>query len=266
MPETLRWILVALFAWLAIIAMWWWIILPKLRRGPGGDPRFVILWYLTRLYIRLVHRVRYVGREHVPAENDAGPLLVVSNHTGAIDPLLVSGGCPFAIRWMMAEDMFTPNLQWFLEFIGVIPVSRDGKDTASARAAVRELRAGGVIGIFPEGGIVTPPRQVWPYFAGVGLIVARSKAPVLLVWVSGTPDTNDMYQSLLTPSHARVQFLGVFDFAGEKDAKVITTTLRQTLAEYSGWPMKAGDAVPRLAELALNGEEADDDSLQPAAG
>ncbi len=257
MPDTLRWFGVAIFAWLTAMAVWHWIVLPWLRQGPGGVPGYVIIWKCMYLFIRLVHRVRYIGQEHVPTSNMAGPLLVVSNHTGAVDPMLISGGCPFAIRWMMAEDMYTPTLTPFLEYTGVIPVARDGTDTASARLAVRELKAGAVIGIFPEGGIVTPPRQLWPFFAGVGLIIARSKAPVLLVWVSGTPDTNDMNKSLMTPSHARVQYLGVFDFAGQRDAKAITETLRAKIAEVSGWPIKDGPAVPRLADGSVNGAAAE---------
>jgi len=244
-------LLIAAGAWIVLVAAWWLVIVPVLRRGPRGDVGYVLLWWIMKQYIRFRHRVRYVGQEHVPARDNAGPLVVVSNHTGAVDPLLISGGCPFAIRWMMAEDMFTAKLKPLLEFVNVIPVERTGRDTASARVAVRHLNAGGVVGIFPEGGIVTPPRQIWPFFAGVGLIIARSKAPVLLVWVSGTPATNDMWGSIITPSHARVQFIGMFDFAGERDAKVITDTLRKQLAEVSGWPMKDGEAVPRLAEVTV---------------
>lgn len=251
MSRILTNLLIAAGLWTALMAAWWLVVVPLLRRGPRGDAGYVLLWCVLRAFVKLRHRVRYVGREHIPAGRHAGPLVIVSNHTGAIDPLLISAACPFEVRWMMAEDMFTPKLEPFLDFVNVIPVARTGRDTASARVAVRHLRSGGVIGIFPEGGIVTPPRQVWPFFSGVGLIIARSKAPVLLVWVSGTPDTNDMTGSIVQPSRARVQFIGRLDFTGERDAKKITDTLREKIAEVSGWPMKDGEAVPRLADVTV---------------
>lgn len=241
--------MIAVVVWLVLIGIWWLIVLPLLRRGPR-DPQFTFLWLGVRAFAKFVHRTRFVGRTIVPQTNRPGPLIVVANHTGAVDPFIVSAGCQFNIRWMMAEDMMSPKLQRFLDYAWVIPVSRDGKDTSSAREAVRLLKQGEVIGIFPEGGITTPPRQIMPFFAGVGLIIARSKAPVLLTWISGTPDTNDMMKSLATPSHARVQYVAMLDFTGERDPKVITETLRQKLAEVSGWPMVDGDAVPRLVEQA----------------
>lgn len=248
MADWVQWSIIGAAAWLALVGTWWLVILPAMKRGPRGDVPYVLLWKSLIVYSRLLHRARYVGRTHVPQTRRPGPLIIVANHTGAVDPFLISAVCPFEIRWMMAEDMISRRIKPFLDFVGVIEVSRDGKDMRSAREAVRLLKTGAVIGIFPEGGITTPPRRIMPFFAGVGLIIARSKAPVLLTWVSGTPDTNDMTKSLITPSHARVQFIGMFDFADERDPKVITDTLRQKLAEISGWPMVEGEAVPRLVE------------------
>ena len=207
-----------------------------------------LLWHLNRPFCRMVHRVQFNGRDLIPDGPDPGPLIIVSNHTGSIDPLLIQGAIPFFVRWMMASDMMVPAAADLWRVLKLIPVDRDGRDMAAARDAIAHLKQGGAVGIFPEGGIVEPRGVIWPFFAGIGLMIARTGAPVLLVWVDGTPETTEMHKSLFTPSRARVTFVDLIDFKGERDARVITQTLRERLAEVSGWELVDGEAVARFAE------------------
>ena len=69
------------------------------------------------------------------------------------------------------------------------------------------------------------------------MIVKKTGAPVLLCWIRGTPDTNDMHEALVTRSHARVTYLGVLDYRAERDPKAIAEDLRRRLHEASGWPL-----------------------------
>ncbi|MCH7571762.1 MAG: 1-acyl-sn-glycerol-3-phosphate acyltransferase [Planctomycetes bacterium] len=229
---------------LALAAMWFvlaiifrLIILPWLSNGPREDPAIGFLWRFVQIQCRLIHRLKVFGDEVVPKTIHPGGLIVVANHTGAIDPVMIQASCPFHIRWMMASEMMGTNFDWLWKVEQIIPVDRDGRDTAPTREAIRHVKAGRVLGIFPEGRIVIPPREIRPFLAGVGLIVHRTKAPVLLAWISGTPDTNEMGKSLLTPSRSRLQFIEIMDFTGEKHAIDIARKLRERIAEVSGWPV-----------------------------
>lgn len=224
-------------AWFGVALLGHLVVAPLLRRGPDRDAISGLVWHADRLFVRLRHRVTFEGFEALRDDVDAGPLVVVSNHTGSVDPFVVQAGCRFKIRWMMARELMFPALDTFWKLQGIIAVTRDGSDRASAREAIRHVRGGGVVGIFPEGGIVTPPRRVWPFYPGVGLIVARTKAPVLLVWVSGTPDTNELLPSLIGPSRARVRYVDLIRFDASAHAAEISATLRERLAAASGWPM-----------------------------
>ena len=224
-------------AWVAAAAFGWLVVVPALSRGPGNDPVFGVLWRSVGRYCRFWHRVKFEGMDVVPrSEADHGGLIVVANHTGAIDPLLIQCACPFMIRWMMAEDMMSPSLDWLWRAYPAIPVARDGTDSKPLREAIKLVRAGGVVGIFPEGRITAPPREVRPFLPGVGLLISRTKAPVLLVWVSGTPDTNKMAESLGSRSHSRVVFLDLIEFEDKRGAASISEELRQRIADASGWP------------------------------
>ncbi len=227
-------VIIAAVGFLALAALW---ALRQLCRGPFNDPLAGLLWRATRLYCRVWHRAVYRGRDVVPDTEHPGGLIVVANHTGPIDPLLLQSACYFHIRWMMAEEMMTPNLSWLWRRQRVIPVARDGADLSAAREAIRHVREGGVLGIFPEGGIVRPAGELRPFQEGVGLIISRTAAPVLLAWIRGTPAADTMMPALKSRSRSEVDFLGLLDLTSAGGAKEITAVLRSRLAEASGWPL-----------------------------
>jgi len=227
------WGISALGAWLAWAALAHW-----LAANPRGDIETGVGWRLVRLYARVVHRLRVEGVGHLPPGRRPGPLVVVVNHTAGVDPILVQAACPFFIRWMMALDMQLPSLGWIWEWVEVISVDRDGREVAATREAIRHLGEGGVVGIFPEGTLERPARHILPFLSGVGLIVHRSRAPVLPVLIEGTPQIDPAWSSLWRLSHARVRFLPVIDYTRtELRATEIAADLRQRMAHAVRWPL-----------------------------
>ena len=240
-------VLVAAAGWIFLVLGFRWLGARWLSYGPRAEPVTTLMWLWFRAICRLMHRTTYGGREHLPQTNRPGGLVVVSNHTGPVDPLLIQSACRFEIRWMMASDMMVPQLNWLWRRQRIIAVARDGRDSAPAREAIRHVRGGGVIGIFPEGGIVQPRGEVRAFHNGVGLIVAKSRAPVLLVWVSQTPESPEMLTALFTPSRSRVEFIDVIRFDRKTDPQTITRTLQQRVSEASGWPVNDVPVVsPRV--------------------
>ncbi len=214
------------------------------RTGPGGDPGTGLLWLTVRVYCWFMHRPTVTGREHVPGTNAPGGLVVVSNHTGPIDALVIQAACRFEIRWMMAVDMMIPALEWLWRRQRVIRVSRNGRDSGPVREAIRHVKDGGVVGVFPEGAIVQPGGELRPFHEGVGLIISGSQAPVLLIWLTGTPDSPRMGEALSTRSRTRVVFLDRIEFEKGTKPATITRTLRERLVEASGWPVNDEPLVP----------------------
>lgn len=236
-------ILLAIALWITLVLFTRWIILPLLRVGPNRDPRTIIIWRIAQIYCALIHRAQYLGFENLRRKIDPGPLIIVANHTCAVDPVLIQSACHFAIRWLMAREMMIPHLDWLWETQRIIPVDREKSESRPLREAIRHIRAGRVIGIFPEARIVKPPGQIRPFQPGVGAIVAKTRAPVLLVWISGTPDTQSMTRSFLTPSRARIQFVDLMHFHDTTDPAEITRRIRRRLAQASSWPLN-DDPMP----------------------
>src|SRR5438128_727908 len=111
---------------------------------------------------------------------------------------------PSTAAWVLLAIALVVAWAWFV---------RRPEVCQRAREAIGHLRAGGVVGIFPEGGIERPPRQVRPFLAGVGLFIKKTKARVLPVVIQGTPVVDPAWASLKHFSHSQVDVKPMIDYS-----------------------------------------------------
>jgi len=227
---------IPLAAYAALAIAWWVFAVPALKRGPGGTAALGLLWRSSKVLLRWRQELRFEGIEHYEQAMASGAVLVVANHTGAVDPVLVQAAGPRLIRWMMARDMMGRGWEDLWAFLRIIPVNRSGTDTASLLAAMRMLKRGGVVGVFPEGRITRPPGTIRPFQEGVGILAARSGATVLPCWISGTPDADGIVDSVFGRSKSRVVFLEPVRYQRSMSAADVTIDLRSRLIAASRWP------------------------------
>ncbi|MFM8641896.1 MAG: lysophospholipid acyltransferase family protein, partial [Phycisphaerales bacterium] len=199
---------------------------------------------------RFIHRTRWEGfeRMQVPAGGfvgvraPEGGFVVVANHASGLDPPLMQFAVQRRVRFMMAKEQMHPALGWLWRRLQVLPVTYTAADAAMFREAVRHVKGGGVVGVFPEGSIERPPCVLAPFAEGTGTLVALTKAPVVLLWSHGTPSVgNALLDPFVPRGRAVVRWVGTYDFSAEgvRDAKEITGRLRGELARVSGWPVAA---------------------------
>jgi 1-acyl-sn-glycerol-3-phosphate acyltransferase len=135
-------------------------------------------------YLGLWHRFERGNACRIPP---TGPVIFVANHTSALDPLVLQAASRRRlIHFMMAKEYYEKwPFRYLYKWLGVIPVNRTGNDTASIRAALRALKDGGVIGMFPEGKISEDGR-LQEGRAGVALLALQSGATVVPGYIRGT--------------------------------------------------------------------------------
>ena len=137
--------------------------------------------WISRRLLRLPYRVRIHHSERVPR---SGPVVLVSNHSSLLDGPLLLGMLPRTAAFLVKYEMFRGPLGWFLRRIGQIPVRRGEPDRAPLLTAVRLLREGGLVGVFPEGtrgdGAVASAQN------GAAWLARSSGAQVLPVACRGT--------------------------------------------------------------------------------
>lgn len=137
-----------------------------------------------------VWRMRVYGSENVPK---TGPLIVASNHVSYFDPPVLGTASPRRLSYMAKEELFhIPVLGAAIRAVGAYPVDRAGSATAAIKRSVEVLRAGGVIGIFPEGG--RNRTGAAEARGGVALLASLGKAPVVPARLVGTARANRLQQ------------------------------------------------------------------------
>jgi acyl-[acyl-carrier-protein]-phospholipid O-acyltransferase / long-chain-fatty-acid--[acyl-carrier-protein] ligase len=128
--------------------------------------------------MRLLYRVRAVGRERLPR----GGFLLLPNHITWVDAIILLIACPRPIRFMIAEEFYRNRwLHWVLRIVRCIPITpRRAKD--AMRLAAEMIRDGEIICVFPEGEL-TRSGVLGGLRRGYELIARRAEAPVVPVWL-----------------------------------------------------------------------------------
>ncbi|MFE9253323.1 lysophospholipid acyltransferase family protein [Streptomyces sp. NPDC007088] len=126
---------------------------------------------------------RVLGAWRVPA---SGPVILAVNHSHMIDGPMLMGTAPRPVHFLIKKEAFVGPLDPFLRGIGQLKVDRSGTDRAAITGALDVLRAGGVLGIFPEG--TRGSGDFAALRAGLAYFALRGEAPIVPVAVLGSND------------------------------------------------------------------------------
>jgi len=148
-------------------------------------PEF-LMRFLAWLLIHTMYRVRKEGLENVP---DEGGCIVVCNHVSYVDAIVIAACVRRPIRFIMDHRIFrVPVLNWLFRTMQAIPVASAREDPAVKEAAfttaAAALRAGEVVGIFPEGAL-TGDGEMHAFRPGIERMVADTPVPVVPMALSG---------------------------------------------------------------------------------
>lgn len=109
----------------------------------------LILALVIGIYCSIVYRIRIVGKENIPKE---GCLIFCGNHRSYLDPIVIVLKSKRYLRFMAKEELGkNPLFKLIFLFFDVIYVKRDAKDIGPLKEAIKTLKNGDCIGIFPEG-------------------------------------------------------------------------------------------------------------------
>lgn len=119
-----------------------------------------------------------------------GAFLLAANHISHFDPPIISSVMRRKVDWMaMAEFFPVPVLGGILRGVDAFPAARDRADRTTIRTALERLRAGRIVGIFPEGGIRDGERSLLegaPLRSGAATLAHMAKVPIVPCVILGT--------------------------------------------------------------------------------
>lgn len=138
---------------------------------------------LFRVIFNGLYRIRAEGLDNLP-ENDA--YILAGNHQSMRDLFFVHPFVPRNVNWLAKQELFTiPIIGEIVRRFGAIPVDREHTDVRSVKVVFSVLRAGGVVGVFPEAtrlkpemqGKVLPRRQVLELIIRTGVPIVPFAIP-----------------------------------------------------------------------------------------
>ncbi len=121
-------------------------------------------------------KITIEGRENIPAH---GPFILAVNHLCLLDVPLILTIMPRPVI-LLADEWLRENraTRWILEDVGNSIFVRPGGDPEALELGVAVLRAGGIIGLSPEG-MRSKTGGLNRAQSGLAYLAARSGAPVL---------------------------------------------------------------------------------------
>ncbi len=257
--DTFAKLLLIFYVVLLLVTLWW-------RSGRCRGGRVVwLLASLSHLYCGLMFRVRADGA-NLP---QTGPALVIGNHQSPLDPMLIwdpyrpsfrEGGAR-PIGFLMLKMYYDVGwLTWMYDALRSIPVVRDGNDTGPVRQALRQLKKGELVGIFPESRFNPNPQCLMPGDSGAAWIALKAQVPVYPVFIENLPHSDDMIRPFFQPRRVRVRYGEPIDLSAyatrRKNAETlreVTDLLMQRLAQLGGVGYSASELTETSRDRGQHG-------------
>ena len=116
------------------------------------------------------------------------PYILIANHQHMMDPLLIAWTCyRYQVRFMGKKELAkSPIGKWFFSKLLMITVDRHHTDMGAIRSALKVLKEGHVLGIFPEG-TRNKPGVMEDMESGIGMLALMGKAKLLPAYIAGKP-------------------------------------------------------------------------------
>lgn len=195
---------------------------------------YSIAYVLVAIISRIYFRLHITGRENIPKE---GGVIIASNHLSYLDIPLLGYSIGRRADYMGKRELFNiPIISSLFRTLGGFPIDRDKLDRTALKDAVKRLKSGRVIVVYPEG-TRSQDGRLQPGKPGVGIIVRMSGAKVVPAAIQGTDRAMPIGAWFIRPAKVTVKFGKPLDFnnlaksGNEKEGvEMITKTIMENIS------------------------------------
>jgi 1-acyl-sn-glycerol-3-phosphate acyltransferase len=146
------------------------------------SPFYCVFKAILFIFFKVFNRLEVIGSENIPEE---GGTIVAANHMSYLDPPVIGAALKRRATYMAREGLFNIPLLGAIVRSFSFPVRRGRPQPSTIKEAVKRLKQGELIVMFPEGsrsinGNLLNAKR------GVGVIAAISRMPVVPTFIKGT--------------------------------------------------------------------------------
>ncbi len=121
-----------------------------------------------------------VGKENIPKEG----VIIASNHNSYLDPPILGSVTPRRCNFMARKGLFdVPVFRWMIKY-AAFPVDRDKPRASTMKEAVKRIRNGQIVVVFPEGKR-SETGELQEARPGIAMVAVISKAPIVPALITG---------------------------------------------------------------------------------
>jgi 1-acyl-sn-glycerol-3-phosphate acyltransferase len=196
---------------------------------------------IIRAWLRVYHRFRITGREHLPLDR---PFAMVANHASHLDAVTLLSALPLpriqkAYPAAAKDYFFTsmPKIAFSAVVMNAMPFDRK-ENPRDSLALCRQLleTPGHVLVIFPEG-TRSPTGELGPFKPGIGFLTAGSPIAVVPCYLEGAHRAWPKGAFVPRPRKLTLRIgraMTFEDVGADKDgAKVVASRLRDAVEQLS---------------------------------
>lgn len=140
------------------------------------------------------------GITNVPT---SGACILASNHASYLDPMVIGAAIQRNISYMARASLFKGIFGPFMLSVLAFPVKRGSADRGALKEAMRRLKAGMPVVVFPEG---TRGAELRKPLAGVGFLALKAGVPIVPVYIRGTNKALPRGACLIRPHKVVIRF------------------------------------------------------------
>jgi 1-acyl-sn-glycerol-3-phosphate acyltransferase len=217
---------------------------------------YTIGQYTVAPVVRLALRPTVEGVEHIPA---TGGAVLAGNHLSVADEYLLGSVVPRHIAFWAKSDYFTGSgvsgwaMKTLMHGLGAIAVNREGGRAAltALDAAIPALKAGDLVGVYPEG-TRSPDGRLYRGRTGAARLALLAGVPVVPVGVTGTGAVQPIGSYIPRLGHkVTIRFGKPMDLSGRgmdsSSLRAITDEIMVEIQKLTGQEY-VGRYAPRRAE------------------
>jgi len=228
-------------------------------RTPYHYPRWVQRWPITWIrlavhYLLLRPAVFFLGWPRVEGRQNLhgvrGPVLVICNHIGDVDPGFVLTALPARLRHKLAiatggealEILRTPpnmrgfvgraydRVKWALgvSLLNLFPLPREAGFRESFAYAGESVDRGYSVLVFPEGRHTTDGKLL-PFRAGIGLLANNLQIPIVPMRIDGLFEVKQAGRKFTRPGQIKVTIGAPVQFESGSDPEWIARELQRKM-------------------------------------